>query len=320
MRILAALAVSFLILSGCAAKTPTIASHPEPPKAKLDPTAVAGADTGVVQGHVRSDDLLPIAGAIVGLTQSGPEDKTDEAGLFVLRDIAPGKHVLVAQRLGYGSVARSVQVVAGQVATLEITLKAMEVPKEVYSETVQTPGYLECGFGMAAFAAPCTYPYRLVHGNAMKYGVNLTNYGFAPDLHPNRFWLNITVKPGADQLVAEMVWRAGSAAAQTMRLFILCGDFDPTLNECTQGIRYGNGNGFAGTSPVRVTIDAKEFRTKGCPASKFCLKDKPIWVANDVALPWATPPQVAFQQKVEVWDTVFYNGPGPDGFTVLPDQ
>lgn len=313
-----AVLIGAVVLSGCtsgSSETSALAA----PKEAVDADSLAGSELGAVQGHVYTDDLQPIEGASVGLAGLDVEDTTDAAGFFVLPNVVPGKHVLAVGRLGYESVARNVEVVAGELTETDVTLTPIEIEDEAYGETVRITGFLECAMGTAAFVAPCTYPYRLVHGAAMANGVNLTNYGLQPDLHPNKFWLNITIKPKAEQLVAQLTWQAGSAAAQRMNLFLLCGDFDPVLNECTERIRYGLGNGHSGTNPIRAVIDAKEFRTKGCPASKFCLKEKPIWIANDVAMPFQTPPQLAFQQRFEVWDTVFFNAPGPDDFSALPD-
>ena len=313
-----AIVVALALASGC-----TSAPAQAEGLAVKEPVAadeLLGSDFGAVQGHVYSDDLQPLEGATVGIGSLSIEDETDASGLFVLKQVPPGRYVIAVGRLGYDSVARNVEVAAGSPVEMDFTLAPIEISDTVYPEVLRIAGYLECGMGSAAFTAPCTYPYRLVHGTAANNGVNLTQYGAPPDLHPNKFWLNITLKPKAAQLVAELSWTPGSAAAQRLNLFVLCGDFDPTLNECTERIRYGNANGHAGTPPIRAVIDGKEFRTKGCPASKFCLKEKPIWIANDVAVGFQTPPQLAFQQKVEVWDTIFYNGEGPEGYSALPDK
>jgi hypothetical protein len=259
--------------------------------------------------------LEPIAGAQVGLKDTEFLSQTDASGGFALRYVPPGQYVLAAGGLGYEATARSVEVVAGEVVELRLSLRTLNLSKIVIHETTSRAGFLECAMGAVVFVAPCTYPYRAVHQTTASNGVNLSDYGAPPDLHDNRFWLNFTVRPEAAQIVAELRWEAGSAAANEMQLFVLCGDFDAILNECTEGIRYGSASG---PSPVRVVVDEDDIR-EGCPDTKFCPDDGPVWFANDVAMPFNNP-QFAFQQKFEVWDTIFYHGEGPEGFTALPDQ
>lgn len=282
-------------------------------------------DTGAVQGHVYSEDLLPIVNALVALRGTDVTDTTDESGFFLFRGVTPGKYTLDVVSLGFDSTARAVNVDAGQVATLEVVLIKIAVPDLVYAEVLQHAGFLECAMGAVVFVAPCTYPYRSVYGNAHNAGVNLTAIAGAPaDLQNNRFWLNFTINPEAEQLIAELVWVPGSAAATTMQLFILCGDFDYVLNECTEGHRYGVNTS---TSPVRVDVnradtdeEGDDNMTKGCPDSEFCVTSgRPVWWTNDVAMPFSNP-QFAFQQRFEVWDSIFYNGSAPAEYTIIPDS
>lgn len=283
------------------------------------------AETGAVQGHISTEDLLPISGALVALRGTEFSTMTDENGFFLFRGVPPGPQTLDIAALGYSSTARLVAVEAGLVANIEITLSIIPIPDQAYVSVLQDAGFLECAMGAVVFVAPCTYGYRSLWGNAHNAGVNLTAAaGLPSDLHNNKFWLNFTINPGAQQLIAELIWEAGSAAATTMQLFILCGDFDYVLNECTEEHRYGVNTS---TSPVRVDVnmmdkddDGDDNMTKGCPDSKFCVtKGIPVWWTNDVAMPFTTP-QFAFQQRFDVYDSIFYNGQAPEDYTILPDS
>lgn len=150
-------------------------------------------------------------------------------------------------------------------------------------------------------------------------GVNGSNYGLPPDIQKNIHRFNFTVKPGIADFVGEMEWKPASAAATRMLLIYLCGDYDPILDECKERHRYGNGNGYSGASPIKAQFDVKEFK-KGCPSSKFCLKEgHPIWVMAYAGLPFGQN-QVAFQQKFEIWNSLFYFQEAPEDYTLIRDK
>jgi len=311
-----------LLLAGCA-DTPAVSTIGG--KGPISDADLLDEDTGAIQGHVSTEDLLPIQGALVALRGTEFSDVSDENGFFLFRGVPPGQHTLDVVALGYSAVGRLVSVEAGQVANIAISLTTIAIPDLAYVAVLQTSGFLECALGARVFVAPCTYGYRSIWGNAHNAGINLTSLaGLPSDLHDNKFWLNFTINPGAQQLIAELVWEPGSAAATTMQLFILCGDFDYVLNECTELHRYGVNTS---TSPVRVDVnmmdkneDGDDNMTKGCPESKFCVTNgKPVWWTNDVAMPFSTP-AVAFQQRFDVYDSIFYNGQAPEDYTILPDS
>ncbi len=62
--------------------------------------------------------------------------QTDPAGRFQLTGLAPGKHVVVAKRIGFEPARRTVRVQAGKAATLELVLspKALELADSPSSE------------------------------------------------------------------------------------------------------------------------------------------------------------------------------------------
>ena len=317
----AVIALSILV-AGCA-DTPALTT-PGQGKGPISESELLDEETGAIQGHVSTEELLPIAGALVALRGTEFTDVTDENGFFLLRSVPPGSHTLDVVALGYASTARLAKVDVGQVLNVELTLAAIAVAELGYVSVLQHSGFLECAMGAVVFVAPCTYGYRSAWGNAHNAGVNISSAtGLPSDLHNNKFWLNFTIQPGADQLIAELVWDAGSAAATTMQLFILCGDFDYVLNECTERHRYGVNTS---NSPVRVDVnrldkddDGDDNMTKGCPDSKFCVTGtEPVWWTNDVAMPFSTP-QFAFQQRFDVFDSIFYYGQAPEGYTIIPD-
>ncbi len=97
---------------------------------------VAGASIAVAQetGSIVGQVLVPTpdsAGAtsLLSLDQGVFNLQTDAAGRFRLTGVAPGKHVLVAKRIGFEPLRRVVRVRAGKVTRVSMVLsaKAMEL-------------------------------------------------------------------------------------------------------------------------------------------------------------------------------------------------
>jgi iron complex outermembrane receptor protein len=80
---------------------------------------------GVVTGVVRDGQGAPLAAAQIYLSGAGREVRTDDAGRFVLREVAAGPHVLQVALVGYSPARREFEVSrSGAPVELEITLEA----------------------------------------------------------------------------------------------------------------------------------------------------------------------------------------------------
>lgn len=285
----------------------------------LDPESGFGA----IQGTVASDEAVPIAGAQVAIQDTDFLTVTDANGLFVLESVPPGRHVLLVGALGFEAAAKAVEVVAGEITPVTFIVGAIEAPGLTYADIFHFTGFFECALAVPGWVSACTYPYTAVYLSARDNGVNLSTYGAPPDLQPNSHRFNITIGQDIGQFVGELSWQPTSAAATQMRLNIKCGDYHPVWDDCVYpydvsggSIRYGEA---VGQSPLRVVIDAEEFYDLGKDKGKWDLAQNPeIWIMNYVSLPHGTT-QIAFQQRFDVWDTVFYNGKGTDGYSVLVD-
>ncbi|HEX9816193.1 MAG TPA: hypothetical protein VGB18_04370, partial [Candidatus Thermoplasmatota archaeon] len=187
-------------------------------------------------------------------------------------------------------------------------------------------GFFECALATDPWISSCSYPYTAVWGTVNNTGLNP---GLPPDVQNNQHRFNFTIGQNIGQLQAEVVWQPSSAAATRMMILILCGDYDFVADECVDGIRYRNTEDerrdVRGTSPIKFTVAGEEFYTEDAKGTKYDLeKNSEIWVMNYVGLPWGSSStygdeQLAFQQKFEVWDSIFYNGEGPEDWTVLQD-
>lgn len=133
-RIAALLLIGLLALAGCAAKDPGPAQA-SATSAPASATVGDGApeDTGVLRGLVVDDETVPIPGATVGLTKLDAEVKTDEQGRFEFLGVPLGKTDIVAAKLGYDSVSKRVDVVAGEPMEITLALQPLAVD-EAYVE------------------------------------------------------------------------------------------------------------------------------------------------------------------------------------------
>ena len=188
-------------------------------------------------------------------------------------------------------------------------------------------------------------------------GIDLWSLGAPKDVQNNVHRFNITIPQNIGQLQAELVWTPSSAAATRMNLMVVCGDYDWIADDCVIGLRYGYANGVNGPSPIKHVIERENWEDENGDAhagfysnaiecdscnrqngTEWDLNtNKEIWVMNYVGLPFGclpvfgAPPevcvaglpyseaQVAFAQRFDLYDTLFYNGRGPDDWTVLKD-
>ncbi len=112
--------------------------------------------TGSIQGAVRTDEILPIVGAQVGIAGTPIVATTDEVGRFTLNFVPAGKAVVSVIALGFKSDSRAVEVVAGEVVP-SVDFILIQLPStgpyhvsNIYTETI--PGVLvkvgmECMYG-----------------------------------------------------------------------------------------------------------------------------------------------------------------------------
>lgn len=309
-----------LVLAGCVEAAGGDAGAGPKGAQPVDPGDVdPDSDLGVVQGTIVSEETVPIVGAQVALQGTQFVTATDAVGAFVFRDVPPGQYALLVGALGYESAGRAIDVQAAQITTVSFVLRAIEVADEVFVEILHFVGFFECALATEFWISSCSYPYTAAWGTLNNTGANP---GLPKDIQNNIHRFNFTIRPNIGQLQVELVWTPASAAATRMLMLVLCGDYDYVWDECLDGIRYRNPEGSTlveGTSPIKFVVEGEEFYRSSAKNTEYDLTKYPeVWIMNYIGLPWGDP-QVAFQQKFDVWDSVFYNGPGPDDWSVLVD-
>lgn len=316
-RSLPVLLVLTLLVAGCA-------QDPKVPPAATDVTVAGPAQfsdtTGAIEGLVHDLEFQGLAGAEVGIPALGLTARTDDQGRYVFNNLDVGTVEVFAQKIGYDSAARRVEVRAGEVVGLDLALTAM-ASVEPYSETLTKKGLLGCavqvdpvvGFsacGVAGLVGELT-------GQDMS-GIDQFRLEWEVNTSP-ALW---------HSTVHEMQWRSsqalGSGLAVNWEVNLCSGDPKNTF-------------GYAeGKTPLRVEADYEKIQSippsaKTCSQQglvetdqsgecneQMCRLQSRVFQAADTT-GQAADVGVAAMQAFEQYFTVFFHAPAPEGFTALPD-
>ena len=252
-----------------------------------------------ILGLVTDDESQPVAQASVGLRGTDLRTTSGDDGRFTLGPVDAGSYTLDIARFGFEPFARQVEVAADTPIDLTIQLTTMADPVEVYYEVSSFTAFYDCALGTPVWVSACTYPYTAAYLTAQ--GAGVTPPGLPADLQRNEFRYNFTVAPEAVQIISEASWEAGSAAAENLFILLSCATYDPVLDDC-DGATYAD---ITGPSPLRAAWKAS------------AIQERPQWVMERVYLPGDLEPSVALSQRIDLWNTIFYNGEAPDGFSIL---
>jgi hypothetical protein len=300
-----------LVLAGCAGG---------PEATAADDEAVAGPaefddQTGGVEGIVLDDEDLPVAGAQVALIEAAVETLSDASGKFALSNVPPGRYTLAVQKLGYQSDARSIEVVQGQPTTVQVALVKI-VLHTPYQQVWGDTGYFECSSTLLGSTGPCGF---------------LPFVGSTPvqDLwtENKRHWV-YNVGPGTMSVFNEMTWNQGSfATGETLRITFsyenrttshwYCGatGTDPVVMQWERSFDDGQpdwegagecrtgGDQLPDGQPESIPMEGHELRS--------FVNTGPSSVNGNVGL--------ALGQSFDIWFSVFYWEPAPEGWSALPD-
>lgn len=276
-------------------------------------------DLGAVQGRVTDDEGLPVAGAVVAIVQLDVQTSSGAGGAFVLNNLEPGRHTLFVNRLGFEAAGKLVDVVPGEVTTVDVVLSAIVVSEPYVENFGPFQGYFECKAGMQAYGA--------WSGNCGSVCVVVTCV-WAQSLGSNDKNVFEFQMSSDDyrSVVGAMQWLPGTSA---------------TSGELSMIFSYdgrGGGHWFcsgAGASPVQWRFERptaeEEAECQGYtrggdrdpaePSTEetlmvFASVPFPSFGASN---PTGTVANVAFQQHYEMYVSVFYGDPAPAEFSALPD-
>lgn len=277
------LASVVLLASGCAGK----GNDKAQPEASVDPNSLPEGVTNILEGTVQGIDFYPIGNATLRI--NGLEDNTtsDEAGYYRFESLPPRDYIITATKESYRPKSQRAILEDDKIFQLDFILE--EVPLEQpYNRTVEFNGLISC---QAA--------YQTTPDNTQRPQCT------TPVDPLNRQDHLFDVMPGAAQVVVEVTWAQGSAAAKELTITV------ESLGDNAIQFAFDNGE-----SPLRTVVSQSLIRQNMRDGGKLrVLMEAAPSLTGDEA---ATDAGLAFQQSFKIYFTVFYVEPGPTSFSALP--
>lgn len=282
-------ALFLFVASGCA-------------QAPEEGPASAFGDAGeapMLHGVVIDVELIPVADALVSIQGDERQAVTDAEGRFALGPLVAGAYTLVAEKLGYA--AATATVAFGEGSPPAVTLQLIPVASDVpYFETQLHVTTIGC-----AVATPTS---RLTCGLINQ--VSGTNA--APDSSVFRFEIP---NEGLAMLLGETAWVPGTAFARQLSVNVL--DVEGDQTNCLTTKCYSEA---VGASPIRY-VHLPDQQWGPDPYQPFPAEQGHAF--NVYLMPpfgsAENPAMLFLEQRADNYLTFFYNRPGSDSFTALPD-
>ena len=106
-------------------------------------TTCAQSGKGTIKGHVVDPSGDVLQGAQITLDDKDVSLSTDVRGDFFIRDLDPGSYTVTVSYLGFAVANKTVDVVTGQVATVDIKLEVASQNEEVFVTAERAAGEAE---------------------------------------------------------------------------------------------------------------------------------------------------------------------------------
>lgn len=266
------------------------------------PAALEGAQDQVegnvhIHGLVVDAEFIPLPDAVVAIQPGDLVNRTATDGSFRLGPVDPGTYVVVAEKEGYLTTEVEIQATEGMDrVVIELTPTSRDVP---YHEMWSRVAFIDCTMSVAGLVAPCV-PIDAATGQ------NITG-------DQSTFEWEIP-NPGLANMLSEMTWQEQTTGESMFIVFL-----DPGTTTFASGVTpfyYSQ----SGTPPLRGWLVPGEVGP-GADTPFDGNESREYHVKIRASTEGSTVPATVFiQHRVDFWFTFFYNRPGPESFTALPDE
>lgn len=302
MRGLALLLVATFLVAGC-----TGPSDPGPGATATTPASgypgqPTGGDTFDIVGVVHSEALVAVAGARLTIEGLGLQATTDAQGQFAFPPVQPAIYTVRAAAEGYKAATLTARPAGG---ALEFIL-ASAGPLKPYNQTLPFHGYLECAAEALILTGPCDL---LLQEGGHSTFQNQSAFQFATDPSWRTMVFDVDFDPQQAQALDGLrLTLRGKGDADKLTEYEQYGRFhgsEPFSFRVEPGGNYTDGTGPVPADSTAFTVDVypqgKAYHQVCDPSGDTCF----LGVGAGTNL------------RFDVYVTVFYLEPAPEGFTLL---
>ncbi|HUR62344.1 MAG TPA: carboxypeptidase-like regulatory domain-containing protein [Candidatus Thermoplasmatota archaeon] len=298
MRSVAVASILLLLLAGCS-------GAPKAPPLPDDVTAT----TGAIRGIVVDPAIVPIAKVRVELTLPTGGNRTtatDAAGKFSFKDLRAGTYFLSFSHLLYHDQRASVEV---QEAVEPVPTRVQLEPvftQKPYHEQVKLKGFLLCGYSTPALSSICILDYTQVACGG----------GCVPQYHEtlqhaqgDQRSFNLAIGANWSTMVLEVAFDAPSAGNAKNMVMTL------SYNARTSSESFGS---TSGPSPLQLRFETGVKHPTETGSKRTMVNasgEDDLYLFLNEATDGSAPVVVAYQQELQVFESVFYNAKPPEGWS-----
>ena len=303
--------VAVAVLGGCLSGDDEVEPETAPVAEEAEQAQVSET-TGSIKGTVSSDLFEPLGAAVVTIIETSASTTVALNGEFTINNVAPGRYTLFTTAVGYQSASGAVEVRAGEVTGVQITLRPL-ASDDPYVDAWDVAGTISNsviwhveppGVGCIIIPAPVL--------DIKSCG------GLGGGSHTHEF-VNVT----ADVMthIVELVWDPAGPLGEYLALDYMCED-----------VPRGNGGAvlddkhpcyFAdpeAKSPLGIRVDHAHQETNGYTwegdwASRIFANYGMLGTYDLTGVDAG----VAYQQKFTYYFTVFHKAAAPEGYSGIPD-
>jgi hypothetical protein len=303
-RILAGLAVTML-LAGCTSSSqPGGAAAIVIEQTAADP--LVDENRGALTGLVLDEEARPLAAAAVALLPGFLTTKSAQDGGYTISLVEPGRYTVHASLLGYRAPDYAVEIRAGEVTQLHLTLEPIPVVVPRFQVVGPYDGFAQCYMSTPSSSGPCGF--LPVVGSTPVTSIWTNNKNSLEFRFTGDDW---------QQIVFEARWVPSTAATNPKMNMI----FSYTNRTSTHWFADAG----ASLSPIKFTYVRGETGPGGqLPGGQPREPNANLTLRTWLTLPFGTaspsnfyPVNVAYEMRFHLVVTVFYSMDAPEEYTAF---